>query len=62
MDGGSQLCDGPTSRPAKFEKNGGGHIFGYPHPFWGYIMYFVYNLMYFVYNLMYFVYNPIKTY
>ena len=21
------------------------HIFGYPHPFWGYIMYFVYNLI-----------------
>ena len=23
MDGGSQICDGPTSRPAKFGKNGG---------------------------------------
>ena len=30
------------------------HIFGYPHPFWGYIMYFVYNSMYFVYNFIYF--------
>ena len=35
------------------------HIFGYPHPFWGYIMYFVYNSMYFVYNSMYCVYNLI---
>ena len=22
MDGGSQICDGPTSRPAKFGRNG----------------------------------------
>ena len=36
-----------------------GRLVGYPHPFWGYFIYFVYNSMYFVYNLMYFVYNPI---
>ena len=74
MDGVSQICDGPTSRPAisvfqnlapaaaqtrpkpNFEKQKwlagwlAHHISGFPHPFWGYIMYFVYNRMYVVYD------------